>query len=78
MAGGPVAGGQVQAVDAGQAARQQHRLQGVGQLMLGVVEAGAVQRLGDEPGHRHQDGALRPRMVARSLVGEDEGADDAV
>lgn len=48
--GREIAGGQVQAGDRGQVVGQQGGLQAVGELVLGVVEAGAFQGLGDQPG----------------------------
>lgn len=77
VGGREVAGGQVQAGDRGQGVGQQSGLQAVGELVLGVVEAGAFQGLGDQPGDRREDGAFFRGEGVGPVVGEHHRTDGA-
>ncbi len=49
-----ISGRHVQAGQVGECARQQARLQALGELVLDVVETGALERLRDQPGEGDQ------------------------
>lgn len=75
VAGGQVANGDVKAGDSGQFLRKQTGLQRTGELVLGVVEAGAVQGLCDESGQRGEDRTFSQRERTRAVVGQDQQPD---
>lgn len=75
VAGGQIAGGDVEPGHGGQGVGQQGLLEGVREVVLGVVEACAVQGLGDEPGEGREERALTGGEQVRLVVGEEEAAD---
>ena len=75
LGGGQIAGGRLDAGQRRQRVRQQGGLQAVRQLVLGVVEAGPLQRLRDQPAEAGQHRPLVRREGVRLGVGENTGAD---
>lgn len=70
-----VAGGDVQPRHAREGVGQQGGLQTVGEMVLGVVEPGAVQGLPHQTGQRREGGPLAGREDMGPPVGEQQGAD---
>ncbi|GJF22543.1 hypothetical protein SHO565_31070 [Streptomyces sp. HO565] len=73
-----IPGGDREAGDARQRPRQKGLLQAVGQIVLGVVEQGAVHGLGDQPAQGDEDGTVAGAEGTRMVVGQDAAADPAV
>lgn len=67
----------VESGHAGQGVGEQGLLEGVGEAVLGVVEACAVQGLRDEANERREHGAFAGGEGVRMVVGEEEAAEGA-
>ncbi|GGW76360.1 hypothetical protein GCM10010320_67980 [Streptomyces caelestis] len=74
VAGRQIAGGDIEAGQVRQVPGQQGALQFVDESLLGVVEAGAVEGLGDQAGQRGEDGAFVGGEGVRVVVGQDAAA----
>ncbi len=75
--GREVAGGDVQTGHPGERVGQQRGLQPVGEVVLGVVEPGAVQCLPHQSRQRREGGPFPRREDVGPPVGEEEGPDGA-